>query len=48
VPSGFASDGLPTSIQIIGKWWSDADVLRLAAVLEQLRPWTQRRPPLVA
>jgi aspartyl-tRNA(Asn)/glutamyl-tRNA(Gln) amidotransferase subunit A len=45
VPSGFGADGLPTSVQIIGKWASETDVLRLGALLEQARPWAQHRPP---
>ena len=44
VPSGFGTDGLPTSVQIIGKWASETDVLRLGALLEQARPWAQHRP----
>jgi aspartyl-tRNA(Asn)/glutamyl-tRNA(Gln) amidotransferase subunit A len=44
VPSGFGADGLPTSIQIVGKWGGEADVLRLGALLEQARPWAQHRP----
>lgn len=46
VPSGWAGDGLPTAVQIVGPWWGDADVLRLSAVLEEDRPWEQRRPSL--
>jgi aspartyl-tRNA(Asn)/glutamyl-tRNA(Gln) amidotransferase subunit A len=45
VPSGFGADGLPTSVQIVGKWASETDVLRLGALLEQARPWAQHRPP---
>ena len=45
VPSGWTRDGLPTGLQIIGRWWADADVLRVAAMFEQARPWAQRRPP---
>jgi aspartyl-tRNA(Asn)/glutamyl-tRNA(Gln) amidotransferase subunit A len=45
VPSGFGTDGLPTSVQIVGKWGCDTDVLRLGALLETLRPWAQHRPP---
>lgn len=45
VPSGFGTDGLPTSVQIVGKWASETDVLRLGALLEQARPWAQHRPP---
>ncbi len=45
VPSGFGTDGLPTGLQIVGRWWKDNDVLRLGAVFEQARPWADRRPP---
>ncbi len=45
VPSGFESDGLPTGLQIVGRWHADADLLRLAAILEEVRPWADRRPP---
>jgi Asp-tRNA(Asn)/Glu-tRNA(Gln) amidotransferase A subunit family amidase len=44
VPSGFGDDGLPTSIQIVGRWGTETDVLRLGALLEQVRPWAQHRP----
>ncbi len=44
VPSGFGTDGLPTSIQIVGKWGGETDVLRLGALLEEARPWAQHRP----
>ena len=45
LPSGFGSDGLPTSVQIVGKWGAETDVLRLGALLERARPWAQHRPP---
>lgn len=44
VPSGFGDDGLPTSVQIVGKWAHETDVLRLGALLERARPWAQHRP----
>lgn len=44
VPSGFAADGLPTGVQIVGPWGAETDVLRLGALLEQVRPWAQHRP----
>lgn len=47
VPSGFGNDGLPTSVQIVGRWASESDVLRLGALLERARPWAQHRPPSV-
>jgi len=45
VPSGFTEAGLPTALQIIGPWWSDRQILRLGAMLEQARPWAHLRPP---
>jgi aspartyl-tRNA(Asn)/glutamyl-tRNA(Gln) amidotransferase subunit A len=44
VPSGFGADKLPTSVQIVGKWGCETDVLRLGALLEEARPWAQHRP----
>lgn len=46
VPSGFGDDGLPTGLQIVGRWGSEWDVLRLGAALETARPWATRRPPI--
>jgi aspartyl-tRNA(Asn)/glutamyl-tRNA(Gln) amidotransferase subunit A len=46
IPSGFARDGLPTSVQIIGPRHGDSDILRLGALLEQARPWSDRRPAI--
>ena len=46
VPSGFGTDGLPTGVQIVGRWGADTDVLRVGALLEQARPWAQHRPTL--
>ena len=45
VPSGWAGNGLPAGLQIVGPWWGDFGVLRLGAVLERVRPWADRRPP---
>jgi aspartyl-tRNA(Asn)/glutamyl-tRNA(Gln) amidotransferase subunit A len=45
LPSGFGADGLPTSVQIVGKWGAETDVLRLGALLEDAQPWAQNRPP---
>lgn len=46
LPSGFGADGLPTSVQIVGKWGAETDVLRLGALLEDAQPWAQHRPTL--
>jgi aspartyl-tRNA(Asn)/glutamyl-tRNA(Gln) amidotransferase subunit A len=45
VPNGWNKEGLPIGLQLIGRWWHDRDLLRLAAILEIARPWSQRRPP---
>jgi len=46
VPCGFTQDGLPIGLQIVGRRYDDATVLRAAAAYERLRPWAQHRPPL--
>ena len=44
VPSGFSAEGLPVSIQIVGKPFDDATVLRIARAYERATPWHTRRP----
>ncbi len=46
VPLHWSEDGLPVGVQLIGKPFADATVIRLAAQLEQARPWAYRRPPV--
>lgn len=49
VPSGFASNGVPTGVQIVGKTYDDEMVFRVGAALEAVRPWAYtagRRPAL--
>jgi aspartyl-tRNA(Asn)/glutamyl-tRNA(Gln) amidotransferase subunit A len=43
---GFGADGLPHSLQIVGRPFDDARVLRLGHAFEQVTPWRARRPPL--
>lgn len=45
VPCGF-SQGLPVGLQIIGRPFEEATVLRVAYAYEQATPWHNRRPPL--
>ena len=44
VPAGFASDGLPLAVQLIGRYGDEATLLSLAAQLEAERPWAEDRP----
>ncbi len=46
VPAGFADDGMPLAVQIIGRPGEEATLLSLAAQLEAERPWAQHRPSL--
>jgi Asp-tRNA(Asn)/Glu-tRNA(Gln) amidotransferase A subunit family amidase len=46
VPCGFTRDGLPIGLQIIGRRFDDATVLRASAAYEAARPWADRRPPI--
>jgi amidase len=46
VPAGFTSDGLPLSVQIVGRPNDEATLLSLAAQIEAERPWADTRPPL--
>jgi aspartyl-tRNA(Asn)/glutamyl-tRNA(Gln) amidotransferase subunit A len=46
VPAGFTANGLPVGLQIVGRRFADAAVLRASAAFERLRPWAQHRPPI--
>jgi aspartyl-tRNA(Asn)/glutamyl-tRNA(Gln) amidotransferase subunit A len=43
---GFTEDGLPLSMQIVGRPFDDATVLRVAHAYEGATPWRSRRPAL--
>ena len=44
IPSGFDAFGLPTAVQMVGRWGEDFSLLRLGAILEVLRPWATHQP----
>ena len=46
VPCGFTTEGLPVGLQIVGRRFADATVLRAAAAFEQAHPWVGKRPAL--
>ena len=50
VPSGFASNGVPTGLQIVGRSFDDIPVFQAAAAYESIRPWLntmEARPHLL-
>jgi Asp-tRNA(Asn)/Glu-tRNA(Gln) amidotransferase A subunit family amidase len=44
VPIGLSSDGMPLSVQVVGRLGDDCGVLRLAGLMEGLNPWALRWP----
>ena len=44
VPAGFSRDGLPVSIQVVGRPFDEVTVLRIARAYERATPWHTRRP----
>jgi amidase len=46
VPWGLDGDGLPMSVQLVGRPSDEATLLSLSAQIEAARPWATRRPPV--
>jgi aspartyl-tRNA(Asn)/glutamyl-tRNA(Gln) amidotransferase subunit A len=46
MPTGFDERGLPTSVQVVGGYFDEAMVLRVAHAYERMRDWSARRPQL--
>ena len=44
VPCGFTSEGMPIGMQLAGRMWEDAVVLRAAHAFEQATDWHTRSP----
>lgn len=44
VPCGFSGEGLPIALQIVGRPFEDATVLRVARAYERATDWHTRRP----
>jgi len=42
VPCGFSSGGLPIGLQLVGRAWDEATVLRAACAYEMATEWTER------
>jgi amidase len=46
LPLHWSEAGLPIGVQLVGRPFAEATLVRLAAQLEQARPWAARRPPV--
>jgi amidase len=45
VPAGFGADGLPLSVQLVGRPGAEDLLYSLAGQIELARPWAHHRPP---
>jgi amidase len=48
VPAGFAADGMPQSVHLVGRPNDEHTLVSLAAQLEDARPWADAWPPVAA
>jgi aspartyl-tRNA(Asn)/glutamyl-tRNA(Gln) amidotransferase subunit A len=46
IPMGFSEDGLPLSLQIVGKPFQEAMVFQVADAFQRLTDWHRRVPPI--
>ena len=46
LPCGFTAEGLPISLQIAGRAYEEARILRIGRAFENATQWHARRPPL--
>ena len=48
VPMHWTDDGLPVGVHFLGRFGDEATLFRLAAQLEDARPWVHRWPSISA
>jgi amidase len=48
LPLAWSADGFPIGVQLAGRRYDEATLLRLAGQLERTMPWADRRPTRVA
>ena len=47
IPLGRNADGFPIAVQAVARYGDEATLFRLAAQLEEARPWFERKPSMV-
>jgi aspartyl-tRNA(Asn)/glutamyl-tRNA(Gln) amidotransferase subunit A len=45
VPNGIGAEGIPTSLQLLGRAFSESTLLAIAHRYQQATDWHRRRPP---
>ena len=48
IPAGMSADGLPLSVQLVGRPGAEDLLYALAGQIEAARPWAQLKPPMAA
>jgi amidase len=48
VPLFWNEAGLPIGVHFVGRFGEEGTLFRLAAQLEEARPWAHKRPPVSA
>jgi amidase len=48
LPAAWTAENVPIGVQLVGRYGDEATILRLAAAVEDARPWIGRRPPVCA
>jgi aspartyl-tRNA(Asn)/glutamyl-tRNA(Gln) amidotransferase subunit A len=48
IPAGFAKNGLPLSLQLVGRPFAEATLYRVAQCYEEATGWTKRHPAELA
>jgi amidase len=47
LPAGLGTDGLPLSVQLVGRIGAEDTLYSLAGQIEAARPWAEQRPGVV-
>lgn len=48
LPAGISKNGLPLSVQVMGKPFADAEVLRVGVAIQSVTDWHRKRPDLAS